>query len=179
MKFAALASASLAGAFVFAAPSQAQDDTTPDFDTPELVAQLFACRDIADDSERLACFDREVSAMQGAQESKELVIVEKEQVEQTRKGLFGFALPKIGLFKGDGGEDEISDLETTLVSARRMNNGRYSFVVEGGARWIQTDKTPVLRTPKAGDPVTIKKGAIGSYMVKFGKARAFRARRVE
>ena len=174
-----LALSTIATGLVVAAPLAAQDNDASAVETPAIVAGLFACREIADDAERLACFDREVGTIQEKQQRKEIVIADKEEVRETRRGLFGFSLPKIGLFSSDDDEDEVDSLETTIVSARKMSNGRLSFEVEGGGRWIQTDNTAVLRDPKPGDTVEIKKGAVGSFMAKIGKARAFRAKRVD
>jgi len=171
---AALASGMIAVSFA----AQAQDASEVEVQTPAIVADLFACREISDDAARLACFDREVGTIQEKQERQEIVIADKEEVRETRRGLFGFSLPKIGLFKGDD-EEDIDEVAVTIASARKMSNGRVSFTTEDGARWVQVDKTLVLRDPKPGDQVTIKKGAIGSYMAKIGKARAFRARRVD
>lgn len=160
-------------------PVNAQDGEGPEIEPPAIVKDLFACRDIADDSERLACFDREVGTIQEKQQRKEIVIADQEAVRETRKGLFGFSLPKIGLFSGDDEEDDVSSIETTIVSARKLSNGRVSFEAEGGGRWIQTDNTAVLSDPKAGDTVEIKKGAVGSFMAKINGRRAFRAKRVD
>ena len=136
-------------------PAAAQDKDADGIKTPAIVADLFACRDIVDDEARLACFDREVGVIQSKQQREEIVIADKEEVRETRRGLFGFSLPKIGLFRDDDEEDELDRVQVTIASARKMSNGRVSFTTDTGARWIQVDNTPILRDPKPGDNVTI------------------------
>jgi uncharacterized protein YigA (DUF484 family) len=149
-------------------------------ETPEIMAKLFDCREIADATDRLACFDREVGTVYEAQASKELVIADREQIKETKKGLFGFTLPKIGIFGGgEDDEDEVSSVTMAIASQRQMANGRYIFTMEDGARWMQTDNTTVLREPQSGDEVEIKKASMGSYMAKIKGSRAFRVRRVD
>ncbi len=164
--------------------ASAQSDEAVAVPGSELVAEMFECRTIENPEERLACFDREVGRVFAAQESKELVITDREQIRQTRKGLFGFTLPKIGLFGGGDDDDddqveEISEITTTLASARQMSNGRYLLTLEDGARWQQVDKVPVFGGPGAGDEVTIKKGVLGSYTAKIGKRRGFKVKRLD
>lgn len=157
----------------------AQQPDAPGSDTPQVVARLFDCRAVEDDEARLACFDREVDAVIEAQAKKDLVIADREQVKQTRRGLFGFTLPRIGLFGGDDEEDEVKEIIATIARAREMRNGRYVFELEDGARWMQSDNFTILRTPKAGDSLAIKRAALGSYMAKINGGRAFRVKRVD
>lgn len=160
----------------------AQSDEVEIEGTPPVIEQLFGCRQIEDPEARLACFDREVDRVYQARESKDLVIADREQMKETRKGLFGFTLPKIGIFGGgddDDKEDEIKEISTTITSFGRMSNGRAIFTVEGGARWMQTDNIPVLSAPDAGDSVVIETAAMGSYKAKIGRKRAFRLKRVD
>ena len=172
------------GGIACAAPAtllaQDKNEDTINIETPRLVEQLFDCREIADSSERLACYDREVNNVYEAQTTRELVIADREQIKETKRGLFGFKLPKIGLFDGgDDDEEELNELTTTLTSARQNSSGRYILVVEGGARWMQTDKTPVFGKLEPGDEIVIKSGVLGSYMAKIGKRRAVRVRRLD
>ncbi len=162
-------------------PGAAQRSIDRPTDTPAIVEELFACREIAEADARLACFDREITKVYEAQNSRQLVIADREQVRETKKGLFGFTLPKLGIF-GNSDEDKeetIREITSTISSIRRMGNGRYLLVLETGARWMQTDSTPVLGSPREGDEVIIKRAAMGSYMAKIEGRRAMRVRRVD
>ncbi|MBO6525722.1 hypothetical protein [Erythrobacter sp.] len=165
-----------------AAPTAAQSDSESAVDTPAIVEELFDCREIADPDARLACFDREVAKVYDAQSSRQLVIADREQVREARKGLFGFTLPKLGIFGGgddDGDEEKITEIASTLTDIRRMGNGRYLLTLESGAQWMQTDSTPVLGNPSEGDEVVIKRAALGSYMAKIDGGRAIRVKRTD
>lgn len=148
-------------------------------DNPEVIEKLFDCRSIADANERLACFDREVDIVFTARESNEIVITDREQIKETRRGLFGFNLPKIGLFGGGDDDDEVNEVMATVAEARQQRNGRYLIVLSDGARWIQTDSTAVLRDIDSGETIVIKTAAFGSYLAKVGSRRAFRVKRVD
>jgi hypothetical protein len=165
-----------------AAPASAQSRGDRPIETPEIIEELFDCRAIEEPEARLACFDREVAEVFEAQNSRQLVIADREQVRETRKGLFGFTLPKLGIFGGgddDDDEEEITEITSTITSIRRMGNGRYFIAIETGARWMQSDSTPVLGNPEAGDAITIKRAAMGSYMAKIEGRRAIRVKRVD
>src|SRR3546814_8363946 len=85
--------------------AQGDDGEGPATETPEVIAKLFDCRGIADPDERLICYDREVNSVYTAQASKDLVIADREPVKETKKGLFGFSLPKLWIFGGDDDKD--------------------------------------------------------------------------
>lgn len=157
--------------------------------------RVFACQQIADPAEKLACFEREVATLETAVRGREVLVLDREDVSEARRGLFGFNLPDIPLFGGgdddededereqDGGNsaarEDIDRLEARLVRASETATGRWVIQLDTGARWQQIDNTPVLREPRPDDIVVIRKAALGSYMASIGGARAFRVRRVE
>src|SRR5690349_9886190 len=73
---------------------------------PPVYQAVVDCRAIIDAAQRLACFDRTVGEMAKAGEEKDLVVLDREAVRETRRGLFGFSLPKIKLFGGGRDEDD-------------------------------------------------------------------------
>ena len=171
---AALA-ASLAGAL--ACPAAAQDAGAI-ADTPEVVQKLFDCRDIADPSQRLACYDAQVAEVVARRESKDLVFADREQVQEARRGLFGLSLPRIRLFDGSD-EPEFQEITTTIKRAERVGRGSWAFELEDGARWVQNDSFQILGNIEPGTEVTISKGALTSYTAKIGKKRAIKVVRVQ
>lgn len=182
MKFSAIRSQILASIplamFLLAGSVAAQTSEGPRI--PETAAKLFDCRKIRDADERLACFDREVDAVIAAQQSSEIVITDQKQIQETREDLFGYNIPERGVL-ASGAEEapKINQVTERLAEYRERSRGRDLIVLENGAKWMKTDSVPVIGTPKAGEEVTIKKGALGSYMIKISKRRAFRARRVD
>lgn len=169
---------------VLAALPAAAQETTPGAARaaePGAASPVFACRTIAEDAARLACYDREVGALQQAEANDEVVIVDKEVVTKARRDLFGFSLPKIDLFrKRDKGAqpEEIRQIEDSLAAFRTDSTGRALITLANGARWMQTDNTPVLGAPKAGDKVVIETAALGSFKASIGGRRAIRVKRL-
>ena len=177
MRLQIAASAVGIATLIAAHPAQAQAGQSPEKDTPEIISKLFECRDIADPEQRLACFDREVSAVYEAQASEQLVIADRQQVEKTRRGLFGLKLPDLGIFGGRD-DDALKEIEAVLAGATKLRNGRHIFELEDGARWIETEDVAGYRKFKAGDPIVISRGALGSFKAKVDGKRAAKVRRI-
>ncbi len=145
-----------------------------------LVNQLQACRAIADPAERLACYDKQAGALLDATSKGDVAIVDKSEVRQARKSLFGFAMPKIPFFSGDDSADAVSDtLESTVKSASAIGYGKYRVVIaEGNAVWETTESYGTMRDPRAGDKIVIKRGPLGSYLLRIGSNRGVKGKRV-
>lgn len=147
---------------------------------PELLSRLVDCRRLSADAERLSCYDARVSALDEAERKREVVVVDRAQVREARRSLFGLALPKIRLFgdrEGAPEEPEFSQIETTLKSAQQLG-GRWQFTLADEARWIQTDGEELARTPKPGQTIRIRRGALGSFLANVERQPAIRVKRV-
>lgn len=147
---------------------------------PAIYTDLVACRDVAEPTARLACYDDKVTALQSAQASNQVVIADREQVREARRGLFGLTLPRIKLFDGDGDEGEqIEAIDGIIQSARTIRSGKWLIQLEEGAVWQQTEPPrSTMRRPKAGDSITIERAALGSYLAKVNDGRGFKVKRV-
>jgi len=102
---------------------------------PVIYTDLIACKIIADSTERLSCFDEKIAAFETAQTNSQIVIADREQVLEARRGLFGLSLPRIKLFSGSGDEgDQISQIEGEVASVRGLRGGKWLIKLEDGAR---------------------------------------------
>lgn len=144
---------------------------------------LRACRSIAADAARLACFDRASSALVAAAEQGDLSVVNREEVRKTRRKLFGFSLPDLGIFgrndkaREKDAADEIKILNTTIARVRNTRDGM-EIVTAEGAVW-QIDNPPRrLMTPKPGQPVEFRKGSLSSYFIRINGQGGVKGRRV-
>ena len=72
---------------------------------PELFEALVHCRSITDDAARLQCFDTAAANLQAATERRDVVVVDRAQVRESRRRLFGLALPRLPIFGGGDDED--------------------------------------------------------------------------
>lgn len=159
---------SAAPAFAQAGPGQ----------KPQALIRVLDCRSVQPPEQRLACFDREVAALGVAEASRELIIVDRQQIRRTRRSLFGLALPDLGIF-GDAssGEDAFTSLETTIRSASQSPYGKWNLTMQDGARWVQVDSRNLSRDPRPNDPIQIKRAAFGSYLANIDGQVAIRVRR--
>lgn len=144
-----------------------------------LVQSLSACQRQTDDAARLRCFDAAAAALTEAASSGKVVLVDREDVRQTRRSLFGFSLPKLPFFSGDdSAEDQSDELTATIASAGPIGYGKYRIKLEDGALWETTEAAMGVNDPKSGQTVVIKKAALGSYMMRIAGQRGLRAKRV-
>lgn len=171
---AALAVASLGG------PALAKD---PDMktETPALFRQLVDCRAIADATARLACYDARVAELDKAAQTRDIVVADRKEVRQARKGLFGFSLPNIGKLFGGGDDeaDEVKRVDTTVSTVSTTRAGMLKLVFAEGGTWEQIDTRNFVLRPKHGQKAVITKGSLGSYYVSVDGQPGIKMRRVE
>ncbi|WP_435418384.1 hypothetical protein WAB17_02045 [Parerythrobacter aurantius] len=168
--------AALATAALLIPPAlSAQDPVVPNSD--DTIAQLRNCRAIAEPTERLACYDREVGSVIAATEQGTLQVVEKADVEEAKRGLFGFSLPKIKLF-GDNSQ-ELDELETTIASVRREGREAWIFTTAEGSVWRISETKMGWRPPQPGQTVVLKKAAVGSYFIRVNGQIGVKGKRIE
>jgi len=162
-------------ALLFGTVVQAKDKPQPA--GSELMGKLSACRKLTDRDQRLDCFDRETATIDEAIANKDIVVVDREAVRETRKSLFGFELPKLPFFGGDDkGEPEQTEITAKIASANMIANGRWQITLDNGAVW-QTIESSVLLDPKPGDSVRIHRATMGSYFINVSGQRGVRGRR--
>ncbi len=161
---------------IIGGPAQAKDDPLPS----PLILDLEKCLAIMADSERLACTDIAARRLVDASRRKDVVVVDREDMKKTRKSLFGFTLPRIGLFGKNGPDDaeQVDRVEMKVTRVATLGYGKLGFTMEDGARWNTTEAWADPSPPKAGAILIIKRGAIGSYMISVKGGRTTRAMRV-
>lgn len=145
-----------------------------------LVGAIAACRAMTDPTERLACYDKEAGALLTATQSGDVTVVDRADVRKARKSLFGFSMPNLPFFSGDESASEVSDtLESTITQANGIGYGKFRITIaEGNAVWETTETYSTMRDPRAGDKISIKRGPLGSYLLRIGKNRGVKGRRV-
>jgi hypothetical protein len=149
---------------------------------PEVFKKLLDCRAITEAAQRLACYDGQVAALESAEAKQDVVVVDRKQIREARKSLFGLTLPKIDLFGGSDDdskpqEEGFSEIETTVSRASLRGDGKWFLVLADGAKWVQTERKTMVRDPKAGSTIKIRRAALGSYMANIDGQNAIRVRR--
>jgi hypothetical protein len=174
---------------------------------PSPLDPLFACRDIADDAARLACFDAATDTLRGETESGEVVAVDRSQIEAAEEATFGLSIPNFSLPSLRGNNAQLAeaaaaseaspervvtrndDGEIERIRGLRVTGlelspaGNVYVTLDNGQVWRQTDNTHVQgarRGARDGLTAAIRGGALGSYFMRLDNGgRWFRAERVQ
>lgn len=155
-----------------AAPATAQDE--------DYIAALKACRTIADEDERLACYDAKVTAMVAASEAGDVRVVDRDDVRRTRRQLFGFTVPDLDILEGDKQDRESSELlETTITSARQLTGKSWRFTTAENAVWEINNAPARLTSIKAGDKVIFKQASLGFYFIRINGQMGIKGKRIQ
>jgi hypothetical protein len=169
-----LAFAALAALAAASAPAKPR---LQDARSNALLQALSACRAVADEKARLDCYDKAGARLAEAVDRKELVVMDRQEIQETRRSLFGFSVPNIPLFRGESGGDD-GKLETTIAGASPLGGGKWQIRLEDGAIW-QTNETRVgLGDPRPGQKIVIQRGTLGNYFLRIDGQRGIRGRRV-
>ncbi|WP_420138275.1 hypothetical protein [Sphingomonas sp.] len=142
---------------------------------------LLSCRSVTETTARLACFDTQAAALYAATQNKQITVVDAAEMKKVRRSLFGFQLPRLNLLArdtaGNDPEKDIDEIQSTIKSAFQRGDGRWVVVLDDDARWVQNDSTTLRFDAKAGDPIRIRKAAMGSYLARINNQTAIRMMR--
>lgn len=148
----------------------------PEGPPPAQVTSILNCRAIADSARRLACYDQAVQALGQAVERRDVVVFDREGVRKTKRGLFGFGIPNLGIFGDEDNEVEVKQIEAAITGLGRTMDG-WTFRLDDGSRWVQTDGKMIVNEPRVGDKVVVKKAALSSYILSVGKQPGVKVKR--
>ena len=168
-------------AAVLAASSAGAVAQAPKVETerPALLRNLAQCRSITEAQARLACFDRTAAAIDEAERTKDLVVVDREQLRKTRRTLFGLTLPNLSVFGDDSPDQEgVERIESTIAKLSQNALGKWLFTLPDGATWEQIDSRNLSIDPQVGHSIKIRKAAMGSYLANVKDQIAIRVRRL-
>ena len=160
---------------VVATPAAAADPPDP---PAAAVASVLDCRKLADSAARLRCFDSTSTALADAVAKGDVVALDRGAIARERRSLFGFPLPRIGLFSSDDDQSK-SRLEASSRSARPIAGGKWLITLDTGARWQTTEPSYGQPPPASGQKVEIRSGAIGGYMMSIDGGILRRAKRLD
>lgn len=137
----------------------------------QTVKPFVDCAALANDAERLECYDSAVAAIspalraqaeerrkQAAARAAEAAAAAQAAREAEERDRFG----REGVRAFRGSDLGVESVESTVTEVLRDNLGKVVVILENGQMWRQVDGNamPMIRT---GTAVTIKRGAMGSY----------------
>lgn len=141
---------------------------------PAVLKKIEQCRAIAEDGARLACFDAAAAALVASVKAKEVVVVDRAALREKKREGFGLPFTDRSVFGAAAGPDakEI----TAKITGLQLAGDLFVVTLEDGAVWRTTESSFV--PPRLGSKVTIKRGALGRFMMVFTEGPALPARRV-
>lgn len=180
----------LAGAFLVNAPMALAQTSAraPAAAATSPLDPLYACAQVTDPTERLACYDRTVAELRGREARQDVVAMDRQQVEQVQRESFGFnlpSLPNIFARRADGStndqpREEVESAQTMTVTQVRMVAGRTTLTMDTGQVWQFVDTSEITPTRRAPFRVTIRRAALGSFIMSIeGSNRGYRIRRIQ
>lgn len=171
----------LAAGLLVATPTNAQDEAGTQSNSAEYVDALKKCQSIETDTDRLACYDTAVGRVVTATDDGDLKIIDREDIQSTRRRLFGFSLPDLGIFGGsDDSDDEEELFSSTVTSVSYRERKAITLVIaDGDAVWRVANPPARLRRIKAGDTIEFKPAALGTYWLRINGQMGVKGRRVQ
>ena len=145
-----------------------------------LVTAIDRCRQVADPTQRLACYDAAAGSLVQAARSGAVTVVDRGQIQQARRSLFGFTMPKLPFLTGDSETDKgMERLDTTIRSVKGLNSGRIQIVVAAdNAVWEILEPPISFDDPRPGQKVSIRRGTLGTYYLTVNGQVAVKGRRI-
>ncbi|RPI63120.1 MAG: hypothetical protein EHM50_02815 [Lysobacterales bacterium] len=140
------------------------------------------CTAIADDEERLACYDR---ALRAASPPAAPTPAAPAAQAPAAAGAASAAPPPAVTPSASSAPaarraDDEEVIPIVIVGVRALPGRETTFTAEDGATWVQTDSQRVVGLPEPPFDAELKPGAMGSrFLVPAGRGRAIRVRRVE
>ncbi|BBE35736.1 hypothetical protein [Sphingosinicella microcystinivorans] len=140
-----------------------------------LVDPFRACGKIANNTDRLSCFDQALQTLDQRQ-----AVVQESSREQAEAD-YGLKKFETSASKATEKEDtraaapvSVDGLKSKIVEVFVQNvTGRHMIVLENGQLWRETSVSSFRGTVRPGMEATISEGAIGGYRMKFDGKSGF------
>ncbi|HEX6636439.1 MAG TPA: hypothetical protein VF033_02180 [Steroidobacteraceae bacterium] len=135
--------------------------------TEKIPAELRSCVGIERNTERLACFDRGVAALLGAEGA----------AAPSAESSFGLVAttPRADAIRDVEGED-LRKVVARVTAVTAANDGSSVVTLDNGQVWRQISGGMMLL--KVGDEVTINRAALGSFQMLVPSGRNGKVKRV-
>jgi hypothetical protein len=130
--------------------------------------ELRSCVGLERNTERLACFDRGIAALLGADGAA------APSVESS----FGLtaSTPRVDAIRNPELSEDITKVTSRVTAVAASNDGSAVVTLDNGQVWRQISGGQLLL--KAGDEVEISRAALGSFQMKVPSGRSGKVKRV-
>lgn len=140
-----------------------------------VVQAVIDCHGVADNGQRLACYDDAVAKFIDAKAKGDVVVMDRDQASRARRSVFGLDLPNVDIFD-HGALTEADTLTTTITDVKKVGGAMWLMTIDGGAKWVQVSgrfQTP----PHVGSKAVIRRAGVGSYTMSVDGGRDVRVGR--
>ena len=129
---------------------------------------IYACASIVKDTERLACFDKNVPVLKVKEEKKEIVAIDAKGIEAIERDSFGFSLPSLPKFGLSKSTKEKPDKTVQFFDVKSISKGRNgaTITMANGHVWRQISGE-LGYIPKGNVSAKIKPAAVGTYFISL------------
>jgi hypothetical protein len=172
-RLAALVGAAAAGAL----PALAYA-AEPSPQTAAAFQAVLDCRKLTDGAARLACYDAAAAKMGEAETRGDIVVIDRAQASAAHREAFGLHVPSLDFVRKALKPEEVDRIDGVVKAARADINGKWTLSLEDGARWRQISGD-LMRPPKPGSKVRIRKGTLGSYLMNIDGQASIKVHRDE
>lgn len=137
------------------------------------LAPLFACLDRNDGATRAACLEAEAQRLRQATGRRDVVVMDKAQAVELHR--MAERAPDVAEKPARAKRPAFAAFEDRITAATPGNGGWMLRTATHGD-WVQADSTDLGRSPRAGDMIRVRRGAIGGYLANIADGPAVRVR---
>ena len=132
------------------------------------IEALLACRKIAPSAARLSCFDRESAALAENVRAGAPAAAAAGAAHLTPQQTFGLAPMQVAAREEAAGRlpQQLKRLSAHITALARAADGREIFTLDNHQVWAELQPDEDVRA-RAGEPVTISRGMLGSYWLSL------------
>jgi hypothetical protein len=140
---------------------------------------LRACLTEKSDALRLSCYDREMARLEHHEDVAPSPVAATGPATETAEERFGFrgTVAREATDREKAAAGELEQLQGKIVGISSRPRGERVVTLSNNQVWVQKSADVKIRL-KVGDEVTIKSGALGSFLL-FSSGQATRVTRVQ
>ena len=152
--------------------------SAPAFAQQGLPAQVYACANVEDASQRHSCFDALVPELKKAGGAAPAAKALQEAQAQSALTAPVLSQAEAKAAKTAKREVEVSRVALPVKAIETGRDGKYRFTMENGQVWKQLDTVKLRNLGNGPWTAEIRKAALGSYLLTVNKQAAVSVERV-
>lgn len=143
------------------------------------ISGLFACHEMKDNNDRLACYDSAVARLKIKEKDNEILILDSNEIKAAKKAAFGFSMPKLKLFDNNNEKENSTEIKVEVIKLGKSGN-RPSIVTNEGQVWVVLDDEEFDPNIKLPRNAYIRSASFSSFLLNFeGRNKSYRVKRVQ